>query len=717
MCASNQCDFCDSITYCNVCRRICICNQYHDHIVGSDVVQNNAKLSEVTCKGNSMVKSTSPDNKNVKNTYGDTKYSHVTVIDYYRHIQSTDVSLSRDSHRNASTKVPVNNTKLGVGFVCDTNNTNTCHDTMKYNCVGKVDTLHANAGHRGLEHHNSGHNCVWGLYDVDFLQCDSIHFPIDYQLVYVHPIKNGKNFGFYYFTVVEDTGRLLHCSRPPDGALSVYYKTKMYWSVCTETNYIGVNSAARAEAKLAYKNFLDDQHSWNQYGCSYEKYVLHIIDRLIDDCCEPVPQEGGPDTTQSSEPCCTEYNSHTNTSHTNHCQNQSSIPNGIEAHLGPQVRTNGILRDASISTKKIGFLNHHPKTFTFIGPDRAPQNINSLGEYLRIADTIRSTGVPNYAGARIPLISGLNIGEWERELRDYHDPFLLQYLKFGFPLSLVHPQDLSNITVSNHHSANQFPDAIQEYLQKECSLGAMLGPLDQVDSEHFHCSPILTRPKDKNKRRVILNLSHPYGKSVNDHVAKNHFDGHEFTLRFPTIDDIVQTILSVENDPVLYKIDVARAFRNLKVDPVDALKLGIQWDGMYFLDQSVAFGWTHGSAAFQMVSDVVTFIMQKHGAKVFAYIDDYIGISEACDARRHFDDLHALLLRLGLPINQQKLSPPSKTLICLGVQIDIPKASLSIDHEKLLSIHKECFHIAGKKYLSRKNFQSLTRQRTVSHTP
>ena len=179
-------------------------------------------------------------------------------------------------------------------------------------------------------------------------------------------------------------------------------------------------------------------------------------------------------------------------------------------------------------------------------------------------------------------------------------------------------------------------------------------------------------------------------------MAKNHFDGHEFTLRFPTIDDIVQTILSVENDPVLYKIDVARAFRNLKVDPVDALKLGIQWDGMYFLDQSVAFGWTHGSAAFQMVSDAVTFIMQQHGAKVFAYIDDYIGISEACDARRHFDDLHALLLRLGLPINQQKLSPPSKTLICLGVQIDIPKASLSIDHEKLLSIHKECFHIAGK---------------------
>ena len=40
------------------------------------------------------------------------------------------------------------------------------------------------------------------------------------------------------------------------------------------------------------------------------------------------------------------------------------------------------------------------------------------------------------------------------------------------------------------------------------------------------------------------------------------------------------------------------------------------------------FGWMRGSAAFQMVSDAVTFIMHNHGATVVAYIDDYIGIAE-----------------------------------------------------------------------------------------
>ena len=132
---------------------------------------------------------------------------------------------------------------------------------------------------------------------------------------------------------------------------------------------------------------------------------------------------------------------------------------------------------------------------------------------------------------------------------------------------------------------------------------------------------------------------------VNDNVTRDLFDKRRFSLKFPTIDEIVQYIVNIKTDPVIYKIDVARAFRNLRFDPVDTTKFGIQWDGLYYLDQSVAFGWTHGSAAFQMVSDAVTFIMHKHGATVVSYSDDYIGIAEKHDAMRHFDLLHNLPTR------------------------------------------------------------------------
>ena len=124
-----------------------------------------------------------------------------------------------------------------------------------------------------------------------------------------------------------------------------------------------------------------------KYGCSYEKHILDIIDRLADECCELVPQETESDIMQVNGPCWTEHDGHTNTCHTNQSyQNQSSIPSGIEAHLGPQVHKNGVSRDVSLPSKSIGFLNHHSKEF--IGPDRAPQKFESIDAYLKVADVI-----------------------------------------------------------------------------------------------------------------------------------------------------------------------------------------------------------------------------------------------------------------------------------------------------------------------------------------
>ena len=73
-------------------------------------------------------------------------------------------------------------------------------------------------------------------------------------------------------------------------------------------------------------------------------------------------------------------------------------------------------------------------------------------------------------------------------------------------------------------------------------------------------------------------------------MSKDTFEGNKFTLKFPTIDNIVNSIQDFKHlDQSLYKIDVARTFRNLRVEPVDAVPLGISWKGQYYLDLSVAF--------------------------------------------------------------------------------------------------------------------------------
>ena len=66
-----------------------------------------------------------------------------------------------------------------------------------------------------------------------------------------------------------------------------------------------------------------------------------------------------------------------------------------------------------------------------------------------------------------------------------------------------------------------------------------------------------------------------------------------------------------------------------------------------------------------------------------------------------------LLHELGLPISQDKLTPPTKCLTVLGIEIDIQKNTLRIDRIKLAQIHEECLEVRGKKSLNKRAYQSL----------
>ena len=311
------------------------------------------------------------------------------------------------------------------------------------------------------------------------------------------------------------------------------------------------------------------------YGCSYTKYMYQLIDTLIlqQDRLDTHKTEGNRSLNKAVAP----------TVRSRTVAAAVSIPPHIDCDL---TNTN---HDFNDNTKTIGFLNHGLADFTFIGPDRQIQEHVRLEDYISMAKAILDSGAPNYKFARFPLQSGLNIPAWNRYLRDYHDKFLIQYLTYGFPLSTVDFKLDHNDQIKNHHSALQFPAAIEQYLHKEVSLGAILGPYRSIDYDKLHCSPLLTRPKDGDNRRVILNLSFPAGASLNDAVTKNLFDERPFTLRFPTVDNILDSIRGVQGTAMLAKIDVARAFRNLRVNPVDAFKFGINWNNEYYLDVALAF--------------------------------------------------------------------------------------------------------------------------------
>ena len=185
------------------------------------------------------------------------------------------------------------------------------------------------------------------------------------------------------------------------------------------------------------------------------------------------------------------------------------------------------------------------------------------------------------------------------------------------------------------------------------------------------------------------------------------FDCVTFRLKFPSIDNIVEEILRVGEGVTLAKVNVSQALRNLRVDPGDALNFGIQWQGRQYLDAAVAFWWVHGSGSLLIMSDAIAYVMAQQGYKMFPYIDDYILVTHTDKALNAFQCLVHLLTELGLPMNPDKLCPPSTSLTCLGITIDLFHHTFSIEDTKIKTIWQECHAILGKMYLSRNKFQSL----------
>ena len=135
---------------------------------------------------------------------------------------------------------------------------------------------------------------------------------------------------------------------------------------------------------------------------------------------------------------------------------------------------------------------------------------------------------------------------------------------------------------------------------------------------------MLTRPKrDSDSLLVILDLSFPEGASVNSEIPRNELDGSEFKMKLPSPLDLAAIIVSLGKGCHIYKIDLSRAYRQLRGDPLDWPLMGISWEDEYYIDLAVPFGLRHGASSCQRTTEATAVIAaDKHGAKVVPYVDE-----------------------------------------------------------------------------------------------
>ena len=74
--------------------------------------------------------------------------------------------------------------------------------------------------------------------------------------------------------------------------------------------------------------------------------------------------------------------------------------------------------------------------------------------------------------------------------------------------------------------------------------------------------------------------------------------------------------------------------------------------------------------------------MRNHDITLHCYIDDYLAVLPKSRAQDALERLCDVLTELGLPMNKDKLTTPTKCMKCLGIDIDINKNTMSITEGK-----------------------------------
>ena len=163
----------------------------------------------------------------------------------------------------------------------------------------------------------------------------------------------------------------------------------------------------------------------------------------------------------------------------------------------------------------------------------------------------------------IQTISPINLTNFELQLTSHPDrrkvDYVLNGLRFGFHLGFQPHLCKLKSAAFNCPSANEHPSVVDEYLNKEVSLGRVFGPTHAPPLQNLHVSRFGLIPKKGNAWRLILDLSFPVDHSVNDGIDKD-----DFSFQYCTVKHAINLIIKTGKGALMGKVP--------------------SWDGAYFFE-------------------------------------------------------------------------------------------------------------------------------------
>ena len=247
---------------------------------------------------------------------------------------------------------------------------------------------------------------------------------------------------------------------------------------------------------------------------------------------------------------------------------------------------------------------------------------------------------------------------------------------------------------------------VEKYLQGERKVGRLIGAFTGADLPEVHCSPFGVIPKKGQGAswRMIVDLSSPKGKSVNDGINEDWA-----SLSYVTIDDVINKILQLGQGTIMAKTDVKSAFRIVPVHPSDRWLLGLEWKGEWFVDTTLPFGLQSAPKIFNSIADAIQFIAIQEGIKwVTHYLDNFLVLGQSDQECSHgLVLLQELCDRLGVPLAPDKTAGPSPVLEFLGIVIDTDRLTIHLPERKKSKLQELISELLGRKCMTKQELQSL----------
>ena len=244
-------------------------------------------------------------------------------------------------------------------------------------------------------------------------------------------------------------------------------------------------------------------------------------------------------------------------------------------------------------------------------------------------------------------------------------------------------------------------------MKKETKLGRVVGPFNTPPLPGLQISRFGVIPKKSNDEwRLILDLSHPEGFSVNDGI-----DPEACHTRYCKVDNAVQLILSAGKGAQMAKLDIKSAYRILAVHPNDHYLLGMKWRDQFYVDLALPFGLRSAPFIFNNVADMLEWILRNnYGIQdIIHCLEDYFTVgppvSDQCS--RALATIKATCTRLRVPLAPEKCVGPTTCIIFLGIELVSIELCARLPSDKLTELRGLITTWFGKRSCTRRELESL----------